>query len=73
MDAKCSRGHRLHVMIKGLCRGGHCAEGTQAASSLTEGNFLQMKKMLMTSFETLGACEGPHAWNEHLPYGVFGN
>lgn len=43
-DPKCSSGHWGHVTIKWSLRGGHCAEGTQAANSLAESNFLQIKK-----------------------------
>lgn len=52
---------------------GQHAEGKPAADALTENKFIQIKKTLMSTFETLRAYEGPPAWNEHLPYGAFGS
>lgn len=52
---------------------GQRAEGKPAADALTENKFIQIKKTLMSTFETLRAYEGPPAWNEHLPYGAFGS
>lgn len=51
---------------------GQHAEDKPAADALTKNKFIQIKKMLMITFETLRAYQGPPAWNEHLPYGAFG-
>lgn len=44
---------------------GQCAEDKPATDALTRNKFIQIKKVIMITSETLRAYEGPPAWNEH--------